>query len=163
MKNIVVARYIDALYFKKNEKLDFSQFKTHIAIGELVDNNNIIFCFTKKNKKPNTGLLLTQESIVFKKNKKNKLYNFNYLSKIGVNVGIYWNDIVYFVNGKIPEMCTKAYTEGKLFSVTSNAIIIKDPKTILLKKKVINHPADEKQSYCVIPKSFVTDIQFYDK
>jgi hypothetical protein len=161
MNNIIVAKYIDALYFKQNEKLDFTEFRTHVAIGELIKSNNYhILCFTKKNGRVDTGLLLTHESVI---SNKSKIDDNNYSYIIGIDVGVYWNDIVYFINGKIPKICTKAYTEGKLFRVTLNAIIIENPKTILLKEKAINHPADKKLSYCVIPKSFITDIQFYDK
>ena len=165
MQPIIAIRYIDALYFKKDEKFSFDKFKTHVAVGKLVSfNNHIMLCFTERGGLCQTGLLIPKEAIILEK--ENMLSNVDIhdlQSKIGSDIGLFWKDIVHFVKGKMPNHCPVMYSEGEFFSSTTDAIIVKNPETIITgQERPLNHPP-EKASFVVIPKSIITDIEFYDK
>jgi hypothetical protein len=164
MNKIFAVRYIDALYFKKNELEKFSNFIVHVAVGWLsVFDKHIVVCFSKKNKTAERGLLIPKQAIIFEKKQEVKdVFDYKLLIA-GLVIGIYWIDIVYFNNGNVPKSPTEMYSEGEFFSITDGSIIIKKPETLALNKKdIINHP-NIKPAFCVIPKSFIKSIQIYDK
>lgn len=163
MNQVITIQYIDALYFTE-KKLDYNNFVIHRAIGKLISfNDHITISFIEKNKLPEKGLLLPKEALILEKrsNKFNQELE-NLSSKVGIDIGIYWKDIVYFIKGKVPDECTNMYSEGILFSTTPDAVIVKNPGTIMVKKKIGNHPK-EKTTFIVIPKSFITNVELYDK
>src|SRR3989344_2056125 len=82
---------------------------------------------------------------------------------IYVVVGIFWKDIVYFENGKIPNKPTQMYTEGQIFLQTPDVIILKNPETLTIEHdQTHNHP-QVKPTFYTIPKVLITEIEFYDK
>lgn len=167
MDNIVAIRYIDAIYYTRSEKLNFTDFTTHIAIGNLVavSNDHVTLSFVEKNKIPEKGLLIPKTALIFEKEKyvsKRDKFNFSNLNT-GSDISIFWNDLVYFQNSGIPDQCTPMYSEGKLFSLTPNAIILRESNTIKIKEKGVSMHPDRHTSFVVIPKSFITSIEFYGK
>ena len=161
----VAIRYIDAFYSTK-EKIESIKFTTHITVGVLrVFDDHVVIIFKEEDSLPKEGMLIPRQALILEDNSKSEL-DFNDLdlhSKKGSVLGIFWKDIVYFESGNIPDKCTTIYTEGELFSVTPEAIVIKDPETIKIKTEEIrNHPKNKPRFY-IIPKSFVVDIEFYDK
>ena len=81
--------------------------------------------------------------------------------EIGTGLGIYWDDIVFFDNGKLPKQPTEMYTEGKIHKITKNAIIISNPITIKIKKKLENHP-QQKATYAAIPFNLIKSVDKYE-
>ena len=162
MDSIVAVRYIDALYFKKSEKYNFTEFKTHVAVGWLVNyNTHITIIFNKKENIPESGLVIPKEALIFE-NQDEQINAQNFLFKKDSSIGVYWKDLIYFTNGKIPENPMLMYSEGKIFSITNSAVILKNPETVAVSKKNIkNHPI-EKISFLVIPKLLVSNIEYYD-
>lgn len=161
MKNFITIKYIDALYYTSN-KIVYENLSTHIAIGKLFSysNDNIKIFFSEKNNKPESGLVLPLSTLIFDNNKNLK---FKYFSiKRGETVGVYWNDITFFTNGRVPDSYTEMYTEAKIFDEKDDVIILKNPITLMLKNKIQNHPKTS-ATYAVIPKVMISDIQIYDK
>lgn len=166
MKNIVAIKYIDALYYKKYEKLKFTELTTHVAMGEVISisDDHLTLSFVNKNGIPEKGLLIPKNALIFEKDTLiSKKFNLSD-SHIGFDIGVFWNDLVYFQNGKIPRQCTHMYSEGKLFSVTNNTLIIKNPETIKVREKNVagNHLGRE-ISLVIIPKSLIANFELYDK
>lgn len=164
MNTIIAVRYIDAFYSTRNE-LKSMKFITHIAVGKpIVFSDYVTIIFKEEKNLPKEGILIPKESLILEDNEiKLKFDDLNLYSKKSSNIGVFWKDIVYFENGNMPDKCTIIYTEGELFSVTPEAIVIKNPETIKIKtKEVRNHP-DKKPRFYIIPKSFIVDIEFYDK
>jgi len=160
---MITIRYIDAIYFT-NKYCEYKKLTTHIALGKLVSCDNcIMISFVENNGIPKKGLLVPKEALILKEKILNK--NSDILKDLSSyknsNIGVYWKDVVYFENN-IPNECTQMYSEGELFSEDSEIIIIKNPITIKIKNKIDNHPK-VKVFFIVIPKLFVTSIEFYDK
>jgi len=165
MKPIIFVTYTDALYYTK-ENLEYTGFKENFAIGKLIsnENNHITISFTEKNGNPESGLLIPKRALILSNEKNTRdTENLGWNFKIGDDIGIYWNDIAYYAEGKIYDKCPIIYTEGKLFSITPDAVILKNPETLMVNKKNIkNHPS-KKPFYYIIPKSLITNIELYDK
>ncbi len=168
MDQIVAIRYIDAFY-SEEKKLSSSKFITNYSVGKLVSTTRdfIVLCFAEKDGIPWRGLLLPHEALIFdEKNKTSEPANVkNKVKKIKKNtpVGVFWKDLVYFENGVLPSSYSLMYTEGKVHSITSKAIIIRNPETInITPGKLANHPKIRPFFY-VIPRYFITDIETYDK
>lgn len=158
MKKIIFIEYIDALYY--TDRLGFKDFPRHFCIGNLVEKTkkHILISFIEKGKGLiEEGLLIPTEALINQKNKKIKKFNL----KVKEKIGIFWKDIVYFKNNKIPKESTLAYSEGDVFSTTRDAVILKSAKTILIKEKIINHPK-KSVKFVVIPKVFITSIEKYE-
>jgi hypothetical protein len=162
MKNIVAIRYTDASYTEKNIKQ--IGLPVYISIGELqVFTDHLVVVFNKKNGLPDEGLLIPKNAIIVNKTQHALKSKDMYLRmKEGQTVGIFWTDIVYFTNGRIPKKCSTMYTEGTISSVTSDIIVIKNPETLsITDTKVENHPSD-KASFYIIPKSLITSLELYE-
>jgi len=160
MNKFVAIRYIDALYYTETV-LDYTVFPVHITVGNLIDlTQDILISFTERNGEPCEGLRIPKKALVLNEKKEDTLSDLSF--RVGLDIGLYWKDVVHFTDCQIPEACTPMYSEGLLLEVTSDAYIIKDPNTIKIGKKIANHPLDGKPTFIVIPKSFVTDIKFYD-
>ncbi len=164
MNTIIAIRYIDALYYTEQD-LKHTNFKTNIAIGNLIisSGEHIAISFTEKNGVAEEGLLIPKQALILKgKNREIQSDLSDVSSRIGSDIGIYWTDIVHFTNGSMSDKCTVMYSEGNLYKVTPDAVIIKDPETIKTGIKIDNHPV-EKPTFIAIPKSFITNLEFYDK
>src|SRR3989344_5503994 len=146
MKSIVTIRYRDALYYTRKQIKDFF-LPIYVVVGNLiVSEDYIIIYFTEKETLPIRGILIPNDS-----NQKVQ------------DVGIFWKDIVYFENGKIPNKPTQMYTKGQIFLQTPDVIILKNPETLTIEHdQTHNHP-QVKPTFYTIPKVLITEIEFYDK
>lgn len=161
MNPISAIRYTDAIYFTQKE-IKYVRSKTYVAIGRLlVSKDFITISFTDKNNHALRGLLVPNEALILGIPLKFKRHDFS--CKVGDEIGIFWKDIVYFENGKIPKNPTKTYTEGKFYSQDSDVVVIKDPETTSLTSRgTRNHP-ERKPSFYIIPKRLITGVEIYDK
>ena len=161
MKNFITIKYIDALYYT-TEVLNYRKLTTHIALGKLVQfsDDSLKIIFSEKNGKPESGLLIPMGAIILNDNKSKIMIKFDI--KRNVDVGVSWKDIVFFTKGRIPDNCTRMYSEGKFISENDDVVILKNPTTIMLKNKIQNHPK-VKATFTVIPKVMIATIQTYDK
>jgi len=160
INSIIAVRYIDALYFT-NKNIDFGGFPEHVTMGRIFkkEEDYIGVSFSDKNSFPQKGLLLPTGSLILDAKKSKK---FTPEIKTGI-VGVFWKDITYFDNDKLPKDCTTIYTEGEFFSTQKEALIIKNPKTIKIGEIVSGHPEKRKKIYfCAIPWSIITSIENYD-
>ena len=165
MKSIVAIRYRDALYFTKKIIKD-TNLPIYVAVGRpIVSNDHVVISFTEENGISIRGLLVPNEALILEKEKtlaKVDMPSSPY--QTGQDVGIFWKDIVYFENRKVKNQPTQVYTEGQFFSQTSDAVIIKDPETITIKRGDIdNHPNKIKPTFFIVPKVLITGIELYDK
>lgn len=170
MEQIIAIRYVDAFY-SEEKKLSSKKLIIHYSVGKLVSvsKKSITISFTEKDGIPWRGLLLPREALIF--DKKNKISESvsvkNKIKKIKKNtpVGVFWKDLVYFENGVLPPSYSLMYTEGKVHSITSKAIIIKNPETInITPGKLANHPKEIVYiSFLIIPVLSITDVENYDK
>ena len=164
MKLVVAIRYIDALFFTKKNIKDMG-LKTYIALGHpAVSKNHTIISFTREGGFPIRGLLIPNETLVLEKQKILKKLDIpKSQSRGGCDTGVFWKDMVYFENGKIPNQFAQMYTEGKFFSQTSDAIVIKNPETIEIKKGNIDNYPKVKTTFFIIPRALITGIELYGK
>lgn len=161
MNKFVVIRYRDALYYT-SKKINHRGFPIHIAIGQIIKSGEyLVLCFTKKDNQPEEGLFIPKKALILDKKEYSILPAIENL-KEGLKIGLYWKDIVHFVNGELPSECTPMYTEGILFSIIKDALIIQNPETVMLGKNIHNHPK-ENATFIVLPKLFITNIQIYDR
>lgn len=79
-------------------------------------------------------------------------------AKKGSRVAVTWRDIVYVAN--LPRYdCAIMYTEGILYKIEKDHIVLKDTETIRVHPMpVINHPAGKPLWY-TIPISFIKDVE----
>lgn len=161
MRNFIIVKYNDALYYTEKE-LSYKQLTEHFAIGKLkhFSNDHIKIIFSEKNGKPESGLLIPTSAIILDDSSSTIKKVFS--DKKNMDVSIYWRDIVFFNSGIMPDDCTKMYSEGELFTETEDVIILKNPTTIMVKNKIQNHPKT-RATFIVIPKVMITEIQTYDK
>lgn len=170
MDQIIAIQYIDAFYFEEN-KLSNDKFITHYSVGKLINVSKkfVTLSFTEKDGIPWSGLLLPCEALVLDKG--NEIPELSRIkSKINkieknTSVGVFWKDIVYFENGIVPQSPSLIYTEGKVFSITADAVIIKNPETMnVTPGKLTDHPRELTYiSFIVIPRKLITDVEIYDK
>lgn len=160
MDKIYNIKYVDAYHiYAKN--ISQTKLSLHEAHGYMKRNgNNIIIAFIKKRlahgkEEVALGLVIPNNALFrFKNNFKNKVLGLD----IGVPVSVIWRDVVIFDSGDLRNDCPIMYTEGILFKVEKDRIVLKNPETICIYPKPIrNHPI-KKPSYYIIPISFITDI-----
>lgn len=159
-KKFYKIEYIDALYFT-TKKISFEKFKIHVTLGKIINKNSeyLTVVFKEKNNKPFTGLILPTNSIVNRLSK----YSNKFINKFNVDdeVGIYWDDLVYFDNGSVPKKQTPMYTEGRICKIFDSGIIVSNPTTIKIKKRIENHP-EVKTTFVAIPFSLIKSIDKYE-
>lgn len=164
MNQVFAVQYTDALYFKKGE-LKSERPRRYIAIGKTIQKENylIVYFSEKINGAPLRGLLLPKESIILRSASiQNNGQTFSY-PKRNSEIGIYWSDVVYFENGRIPDSPTNMYTEGILIKEDVNSVTIRWPKTIKIKgSDSENHPGNIEPESCIIPKSLINSIEVYE-
>ena len=123
MGPIIAIKYTDALYYTE-KKLGHTKLQTHVAVGKIAvfSDEYIALSFVEKNNIPEKGLLVPKEILILKDNNYQNFKKINLSAKKNSNIGVYWKDIIYFENGKIPNQPTIVYTEGKLFLITIDSI-----------------------------------------
>lgn len=165
MQSIVAVRYVDAFY--SNEKvIKDARLQQHVVVGELLSSTqkHIAVVFVKEGALPNRGLLIPKESIVFERANLKIKRRIRVIRPLkNAPVGIFWRDLVYFENGVLPRECSSMYTKGRVHSVTKDAIVIKNPKTVKITPRgTINHPK-HKPAFYVIPQALIVRIESHDQ
>lgn len=160
-KKVVALRYIDSIYsYKKTEGVSFIP---NITIGKIISStkDHVTISFSEKDGVAQEGLTIPKMAIFLKGNKIIE-QPFTRQNSDKQKIGVFWKDVVYWHNGIIPPEPTTTYTEGELFLLTDDLVIVYKPETILIKKKVKNHPK-MKALFYAIPKVLITYIKYYDK
>lgn len=82
--------------------------------------------------------------------------------KTGSRVSVTWRDVVYVANQPRYD-CSVMYTEGTLYKIEKDHIVLKDTETIRTHPlPVKNHPAGRPLWY-IIPIAFIKDIEVISK
>lgn len=172
MDKICNIKYVDAYYiYEKNiGETQLSLFDAHGYVEEVA--NNIVIIFIKKRGTVNSktignkkaiikGLVIPDTALVSAVDN----YSTNILKNLKEDsmVEIIWRDIVYIAN--LPRYdCSVMYTEGSLFRIEKDHIVLKDPETIRTYPSPIkNHPGGGLPTYLIIPISFITSIGLINK
>lgn len=165
-EDIVAVSYLDACYFKKGENIpDGFEFAEHVAVGKLValTDSDITLAFLEKDGESERGLVLPINSLILKdEHISDTKLKFPGKKSIGSDIVVHWSDPVHFQNGAKPESSTVMRSEGELFSVTEQAVVLKDPKTFRQDNE--SHPKDSGVdiAYLFIPKRLITKYEFYE-
>lgn len=154
-------KYVDAYYtYAKN--ISQTKLSLHEAHGYVKKNkNNIIIAFIKRKlahgqEEVALGLVIPDMALVSKKDTANRKILANL--RVGLFIAITWRDIVIFDSGDLRNDCPIMYTEGILFKIEKDHIVLKNPETIRTYPDPIkNHPI-KKPGYYIIPISFITNI-----
>lgn len=165
--NIITLEYIDAICFYKKPKKWFSPV-TNTVLGKLIHSseNQIIIEFTQKNNKPERGLLIPTNAMIFLREAHTDKEDKHIPPiKKGSTIGVTWKDIVYFDNGVIPTQATEMYSEGKVVFVAKNYIVLHNTNTLSLSSKEVKNFPDtpKKPAYFLIPRRFISNVEKYDK
>lgn len=163
MQQIYNIKYIDAFYTYK--EIEITKLFVHEAYGYLtIYKDVIIITFihkvlerksTSNTKKIIKGLIIPSTALQTVNNN----YRTNVLNKVILfsNIAVTWRDIVYVANTNRND-CSIMYSEGILYRIETDHIVLKNPETIRINPlPIINHPA-KKPIYYIIPNSFITDI-----
>lgn len=162
MNKVFNIKYIDACYIF-TKKISQTKLFLHEAYGYVKKNgNNIIIVFIKRKldhgqEKVALGLVIPDTALVSKKDifDKNILTNL----KIGMSIAVTWRDIVVFDYDDSRNDCSIMYTEGILFKIEKDHIVLKNPETVRVYPSPIrNHPL-KKPDYYIVPTSLITDIK----
>ena len=130
-------------------------------------NNNIIIAFIKKKGVPLRetikngekiikGLIIPDRALA----SNTHIYPHGVLKgiKLGSRVAVTWRDILYVANIARYD-CSRMYTEGTLYKIEDDHIVLKDTETIRTNPTPIkNHPAGKPQWY-TLPISFIESIE----
>lgn len=106
------------------------------------------------------GLVIPESSLVSKAN----LYDRNILKEVKTSsrVAVIWHDPTY-IRRLSGYDCSVMYTEGTLYKIEKDHIVLKDTETIrTYPMPVKNHPAGKPMWY-IIPTSFIKDIEVISK
>lgn len=167
MDDIYRIRYVDAQYTYA-KSIGKTGLPPHEAYGYIIRNaDTIVVIFIKKRGTdcekivrgkedvikglviPNTALMSVVET-----------YTTTLLENLDISsqVTVTWRDVRYVANMPVYE-CAIMQTEGVLYRIEKNHIVIKDPRTIrTYPMPMKNHPENGHPTYLVIPTSFITDI-----
>lgn len=167
MKKISNIKYVDA-YYVYTKDIGITKLSLHEAHGYVERNGrNIIIIFIKKNGTNNgeaiknnenmiKGLVIPDAALLPAIDK----YNGDTLNNatVGSSVKVEWRDIVYVAN--LPRYdCSIMYTEGTLFRIEKDHIVLKNPETIRIYPTPIkNHPEGNPATYLIIPLSVIKDL-----
>ena len=168
MDEIYSVKYVDA-YYIYTKSIGKTKLSLHEAHGYMERNgDNIIIIFIKKrwannrrvmNEKGNIvkGLVIPDTAVVSTVG----TYKNDILKNVitGSPVTVTWRDVVYVAN--LPRYdCSTMCTDGILFKIEKDHIVLKDPETIrMYPMPVKNHPGGGLPTYLVIPISFIADIR----
>ena len=168
MGKIFNIKYVDA-HYTYAEKFDTTELPVQEAYGYVErKENNIIIIFIKKRGSDNTKTIEEKENIIkgliipdaallsmVDKYETDILKN----AKIGTHTTVTWRDVLYFANVPVYE-CSIMRTEGILFKIEKDLIVLKDPKTVrMYPTPVKNNPEDGNPTLYKIPISFITVIE----
>lgn len=167
MEKIYKIKYVDASY-SYEEKINQEGLDVCEAYGYVEKNgNNIIVNFLKKvgvvdnlmksKEKIADGLVIPDTALISRV----KLYKTDILNnmEIGQSVSLNWRDVIHVANLPVYE-CPIMYTEGTLFKIEKDYIILKNPKTLRIKPEPRkNHPGSGLPTYLVIPVAFISNIE----
>lgn len=162
MDKIYNIKYVDAYYlYVKN--IGQTKLSLHEAYGYVKkNNNNIIIAFIKerfahKREEVALGLVIPDTALISTKNVTNNKILANF--KIGTFVTVTWRDIVIFDSSDLRDKCPIMYTEGILYKIKKDHIVLKNPETIrTYPNSIKNHPK-KKPNYYIIPITFIDDIK----
>ena len=167
MRNIYHIKYVDAFYVYV-EKIKNTKPSIHEAYGYVLENGiHAVIVFVKEkpvllrvdNKKSIAeGLVIPRAAALPYNPLKHKSLEKKF-SKIkkGDRVTVTWNDISHIVN-EPQYICAAMYTEGIVYSLKKDRIVLRDPETIRTYPLPIRNHPEKKPTFYVIPKSFVTNI-----
>lgn len=167
MEKIYSIKYVDA-YYSYAKKISETKLSAHEAYGYVEKHaDNFVIIFIKKRKISNKktiegnknivkGLVIPCTALVSSVD----AYKTDILKNItaGSSVAVTLRDVVYVAN--MPRYdCSIMYTEGVLFRIEKDHIVIKNPETIRVYPRPIkNHPEGKPATFFVVPISFITDI-----
>lgn len=163
-------KYVDASY-SYEEKIKQEGLDTCEAYGYVEKNgDNIIISFIKKMEVTNNlvaskekivdGLVIPDTSLI----SRIESYKTNILNnmEIGLSVSVTWRDVIHVANLSIYE-CPTMYTEGTLFEIEKDYIILRNPKTLRINPEPIeNHPGGGLPTYLVIPVAFISSTEILE-
>lgn len=167
MDKIYNIRYVDA-YYSHAQNIGETKLSLHDAHGYVEKSgDNIIIIFIKKRNTNNNEIIRTKQSIVKGLVIPNtalvsvvEVYKNDILKNvtIGAFVAVIWRDVVYVAN--LPRYdCSIMRTEGVMFRIEKDHIVLKNPETTRIYPEPIkNHPEGNPATYLIIPISFVTEI-----
>jgi len=167
-KEIVAVSYIDACYFKNNESVPNNfEFSRHTAVGKVfvLTDSDLTLVFKEKEGVPENGLVIPISALILKEDKvlhqSSELLNKEVLES---NVEVFWQDLVYFQNGSIPDRSTTMCSKGELLQSNDMYIVLKDPLNYKEKDGKDHYPRDKNTdvAYLYIPKTLITDMNTYD-
>jgi hypothetical protein len=167
MEKIYKIKYVDASY-SYEEKINQEGLDNCEAYGYVERNgNNIIVSFLKKvgvadslmksKEKIADGLVIPDTALI----SRIRLHKTEILNnmEIGLSVSVTWRDVIHVANLPIYE-CSTMYTEGILFEIEKDYIVLKNPKTLRVKPEPRkNHPGSGLPTYLVIPVAFISNIE----
>ena len=168
MDKIYNVQYVDA-YYTHTKTIGKTKLSLHNAHGYVEENNgNIIIVFIRKKNVSIRNTIETRENIV----KGLVIPNTALVSVVtspkasiiknvilGTQVTVTWRDIVYVAN--LPRYdCSVLRTDGHLFRIEKDHIVLKTPKTVRIYPSPIkNHPEGDIPTYLIIPISFILNIE----
>ncbi|MFA6077636.1 MAG: hypothetical protein WC724_01305 [Candidatus Paceibacterota bacterium] len=169
MDKIYKIEYVDASYTYE-KKIAQTKLDSCEAYGYVEKNgSNIIISFIKKmgvvgslvanKEKIIEGLVIPDTALISRV----KSYKTDILNdmKVGLSISVTWRDVIHVANLPIYE-CPTMYTEGILFEIKKDYVILKDPKTMRIQPKPLkNHPSSGLPTYLVIPISFISSIEVF--
>jgi len=167
MDNICNIKYVDAYYSydKHLKETKLSVFEAHgyveknkndIIVVFIKEKNVSVKSMIKEKKKMPMGLVIPDTALIAVSGTNNNLDAINDLTE-GVFLSVTWNDIVFVANVARYE-CAVIYTEGVLYKIKNDHIVIKDPETIHTHPfPVKNHPI-KAPNYYIIPTSLISDV-----
>ncbi len=169
MDKIYKIEYVDASYTYE-KKIAQTKLDSCEAYGYVEKNgSNIIISFIKKmgvvgslvanKEKIIEGLVIPDMALI----SKIRTYKTDVLKgiKIGMSLSVTWRDVIHVANMAIYE-CPVMYTEGILFEIKTDHIVLKNPKTLRINPKPIkNHPSSGLPTYLVVPISFISSVEVF--
>lgn len=102
------------------------------------------------------GLVIPKMALLSKKdaNNRKKLAGLN----TGMSVAVTWQDIIIFDTADQRRECPVMYTEGVLFRIENDQLVLKNPETITMPPSILKNHPQEKPNFYVIPIALITEI-----
>lgn len=167
MKNIYHIQYIDAfcVYLKKIKNTKPS---SHEAYGYVLKNkSDLVIFFIKEaraslvidnTKRVPEGLIIPIGATIMYNPSKYKSLEKKFLKiQNGYHVAVTWKDVTHIVD-EPQYSCPIMYTEGVLYDVKRDHIVLHNPETIRTYPLPIRNHPEKKPTFYVIPKSFIMSI-----
>lgn len=161
-------KYVDAYYVydKKIGKTKLSLFEAYGYVERKAD--SIIIFFIKKMGVSNKKIIEGKENIVkgliipdTALMSAVDVYKTDLLKNVvvGSDISITWRDVGYVANLPAYDHSVVMYTEGVLYKIEKDYIVLKDPQTVRTYPLPIkNHPGSGRPTFLVVPTSFITNV-----